>query len=92
MDDNDDFEVENVFRSAFGGNFRYSFYSFINDEGPQWRKSSRHNNDHWFHWSWGHQQEEETESNNSGSDLASDRLALGLNASGPLSLDQVKNA
>lgn len=91
--DDDDFEVETVFKSAFGGN-RYSYYSFINEE-PPWRDSSGHSNNHRFYWSWGRQYDEEdnsSESDNVKSDLTSDRLALGLSTSGPLSLEDVKNA
>ncbi|KAG5072280.1 hypothetical protein JHK86_007491 [Glycine max] len=51
-----DFDVETSFRSAFGGN-RFFYWSFINEENPQWR-----------------------------------RLALGLSVSGPLKLEDVKNA
>ncbi|KAL3028697.1 hypothetical protein AAZX31_03G127000 [Glycine max] len=63
-----DFDVETSFRSAFGGN-RFFYWSFINEENPQWRRSER-----------------------SDSHLVSDRLALGLSVSGPLKLEDVKNA
>ncbi|CAI9097440.1 OLC1v1033870C1 [Oldenlandia corymbosa var. corymbosa] len=91
MDNDDDPDIEEMFKSAFGGT-GYTFFSFINDDIPHWGDSSRHSNYQRFQWSWGHGHREKTESDDSDSDLASDRLALGLNSSGPLSLDQVKNA
>lgn len=90
----DDFDVETIFRSAFGGN-RYFYWSFMNEENPQWRRSGRYSN---FSRSWNgrHESEDEydssTESESSGSDLVSDRLALGLSAYGPLKAEDVKNA
>ncbi|KAL3533935.1 hypothetical protein ACH5RR_007456 [Cinchona calisaya] len=92
--EDDDFEVETIFKSAFGGN-GYSYFSFINEE-PPWRDSSRHTNNHRFYWNWGREYEEEddssSESDSLKSDLTSDRLALGLSSSGTLSLEDVKNA
>uniref|UniRef100_A0A5B7BJ20 J domain-containing protein n=1 Tax=Davidia involucrata TaxID=16924 RepID=A0A5B7BJ20_DAVIN len=91
----DDVEVETIFRSAFGGN-GYFYCSFVNEEFPQWKTSSGFSNNYRTSWNWRHQNEEEydssTESDSSESDLASDRLALGLSASGPLKLEDVKNA
>ncbi|PHT52672.1 DnaJ -like protein subfamily B member 8 [Capsicum baccatum] len=89
--EDDDIEIETIFRSAFGGN-RYYYWSFINEE-PQWRNSSSNFNSH--RWNWRHQYsdyDESTNSDNSESDLSSERLTLGLNAFGPLNLEDVKNA
>ncbi|CDP10142.1 unnamed protein product [Coffea canephora] len=92
--DDDDFDVETIFKSALGGN-KYTYYSFI-DEEPQWRGSFGRSNNHRHYWNWGRQDEEEdsssSESDSLESDLTSDRLALGLSSSGPLSLTDVKNA
>ncbi|XP_027175685.1 uncharacterized protein LOC113775132 isoform X1 [Coffea eugenioides] len=90
--DDDDFDVETIFKSALGGN-KYTYYSFI-DEEPQWRGSFGRSNNHRHYWNWGRQDEEEDSSSSDSleSDLTSDRLALGLSSSGPLSLTDVKNA
>ncbi|KAJ8527510.1 hypothetical protein K7X08_010588 [Anisodus acutangulus] len=88
--EDEDIEIETFFRSAFGGN-RY-YWSFINEE-PQWRNSSNYSNSH--RWNWRHQYsdyDESTDSENSESDLSSERLTLGLNTSCPLNLEDVKNA
>lgn len=93
-EDDHDVDIENIFRSAFGGN-RFFYWSFINEENPQWRSSSNYNS-YRRSWNWRHQNEEtyesSSESESSDSDMASDRLALGLNASGPIQLEDVKNA
>ncbi|KAJ1432838.1 DnaJ domain containing protein [Sesbania bispinosa] len=93
----DDFDVENIFRSAFGGN-RFFYWSFINEENSQWRSGGFSN--YRKSWNWRHRRENEydsstesdSESDSSYSDLVSDRLALGLSASGPLKLEDVKIA
>ncbi|KAJ4831014.1 hypothetical protein Tsubulata_038765 [Turnera subulata] len=92
----DDFEVESIFRSAFGGN-RFFYWSFINEEEPKWKSSSRYSDS--YQRSWRHRYEEDydssdsdSESKSSESDLASDRLALGLSTVGPLKLEDVKKA
>ncbi|KAG4991221.1 hypothetical protein JHK87_024678 [Glycine soja] len=86
------------FSAVFGGNRSY-YWSFINEENPQWRSGGFSNHEK----SWiVHIQIEneyngyngtltEPESDCSHSDLISDRLALGLGASGPLKLEDVKN-
>ncbi|KAG5012576.1 hypothetical protein JHK86_024837 [Glycine max] len=91
----DDFDVETVFWSVFGGNRSY-YWSFINEENPQWRSGGFSN--HEKSWNWRRRSENEyngtstePESDCSHSDLISDRLALGLGASGPLKLEDVKN-
>lgn len=90
----DDADVENIFRDAFGGN-RFFYWSFMNEENHQWRSSSNYNN-YGRSWSWTHRNEEtydsSSESESLESNLASDRLALGLRASGPLKIEDVKNA
>ncbi|KAK6941925.1 DnaJ domain, partial [Dillenia turbinata] len=92
----DDFEVETIFRSAFRGD-RFFYWSFINEENPQWRNSSSNSN-YGRTWSWRYRVEEEdyddasTEDETSEPDLASDRRALGLKAYGPLKLEDVKTA
>ncbi|XP_015581810.1 uncharacterized protein LOC8267072 isoform X2 [Ricinus communis] len=89
----DEVDVESIFRSAFGGN-RYFYWSFINEENPHWRRSSNYSN--YYERTWRHRFEHDydssPESDSLGSDLASDRLALGLSASGPLKIEDVKNA
>ena len=93
-DEDDDVDVETIFRSAFGGN-RFYYWSFINEENNQWSSSSRYSRNS---WNWRqrieeeYQYEYEYDCENSESDLASHRLALGLSASGPLKLEDVKNA
>lgn len=94
LEDDDEYDVETIFSSAFGGS-RSFFYSFINDE-PEWQNSSRHSNNYRFYWNQRNQYDEEygssNDSDSSVTDVRSDRLALGLSASGPLSLEDVKNA
>jgi len=91
----DDFDVETVFRCAFGGNRSFN-WSFINEENPR-RRSGNFSN-YGKSWKWRHRSENEygksteAESDCSHSDLASYRLVLGLSASGPLKLEDVKNA
>lgn len=91
-------EVETIFRSAFGGNGFY-FWSFINDEPP--RNSSEYYNNHRTSWNSRHHFESDddededdssSESDRVGTDLRKDRIALGLSGSGPLRLEDVKNA
>ncbi|OVA03158.1 DnaJ domain [Macleaya cordata] len=96
--DNDE-EVETIFRSAFGGE-RFTYWSFINDDYSQRRNSSGYSNNHRSSWNWRYRCEDEYDtyeqyndsSDSSESDLASYRLALGLSASGPLKLEDVKSA
>lgn len=87
----DDVEVETLFRSAFGGN-RHFFWSFINDE-PQ-RSSSGYYNNYRTSWNWTHPNEEDydTDSDSLESDLSKERKTLGLSVSGPINMDDVKNA
>ncbi|KAJ6799576.1 uncharacterized protein M6B38_206340 [Iris pallida] len=102
----DDDGVETIFRSTFGGQrpayrgersaFRgegYYYWSFNNSDNFQWRYSSGKAN-HRSSWDWRDESDYEEEETNSSprSNLAPERLALGLNASGPLKLEEVKNA
>ncbi|EXC30840.1 hypothetical protein L484_028019 [Morus notabilis] len=89
-DDDNDTSAEAFFRSIFGGN-RFYYWSFVDGENPQWSNSSTYSG---RSWNWRHRFEEECEyeSECSQPDLASDRLALGLSAYGPLKLEDVKNA
>lgn len=82
--------MDAFFRSVFGVN-RSFYWSFVDGEDFQWSSSSRHSG---RSWNWRHRFEEEYESESESlqSDLASDRMALGLSAYGPLKLDDVKHA
>lgn len=91
-------EVETIFRSAFGGNGFY-FWSFINNEPP--RSSSGYYSNQRTSWNWRQrfedsddddEDESSSESDRVGTDLRKDRMTLGLSGSGPLSLEDVKNA
>lgn len=92
----DNADVDNIFRSTFGGN-RYFYWSFVSDENPQWKNSSDYHS-YSYGKNWRYRVEEdydyssESDSNDLESNFASDRLALGLRAYGPLKLEDVKNA
>ncbi|KAF3560419.1 hypothetical protein F2Q69_00010490 [Brassica cretica] len=103
--DDDDFDIDYVFRTAFGGPRGFSFsFTFEEDEPPRWHHrdhSSRFSNK--SSWKSKHRiyedEEEEdgyTSAESSDSDSepnqASHRQALGLSPSGPLNLKDVKNA
>ncbi|KAH0463574.1 hypothetical protein IEQ34_008156 [Dendrobium chrysotoxum] len=91
--DDDDGDVENIFHSAFE---REGFYYWSSSSGNfQWRCSSGHN--HKCFSDWRYETDEETDDDTGAdtcppADLASERLTLGLSASGPLKLKEVKNA
>ncbi|XP_030457796.1 uncharacterized protein LOC115678542 [Syzygium oleosum] len=91
----EDDDVDTMFKSAFGGN-RFYFWSFINDENPHWWGStSRFSNSYGSYgkWRFSSYDEYETSSDSGNSEAeSSDRMALGLSASGPLKLEDVKNA
>ncbi|PIN03627.1 hypothetical protein CDL12_23863 [Handroanthus impetiginosus] len=93
-DDYDDVEFESIFRSAFGGD-RYFYWSFTTDDEPRYRSSSSYSSNYRTYNSWKYQYDEEYDSSSEYekpmTDMTSDRLALGLSASGPLNLDDVKN-
>ncbi|XP_038686093.1 uncharacterized protein LOC119985781 isoform X1 [Tripterygium wilfordii] len=92
----DEVEVENIFHSAFGGS-EFFYWSFIDEDTSRWNGSSGYSKNYGNSWNWRYRVEEEyedysTESDSSEGDLIPDRLALGLAASGPLKLEEVKNA
>lgn len=84
-----DDDVETIFRSAFGGE-GYYYWSFDSSENFQWRNPTGRAN-HTSSWDWRYETDEEVDCPPQ-SDLASERLALGLKASGPLQLEEVKKA
>ncbi|KAM1197237.1 hypothetical protein ACFX2I_008859 [Malus domestica] len=87
----EDEDVETIFRSMFGGN-KFYYWSFINEENSQWRSSSNYSNYGWS-WNWRHNNKEEYQYESEPENMESDeRSALGLRASGPLTIDDVKNA
>ncbi|KAL4296782.1 hypothetical protein GQ457_12G013250 [Hibiscus cannabinus] len=94
-EDNDD-DIGNIFRSAFGGS-RFFCWSFLNEEYPQWRRS-RYSNNYERSWGWSYEFDEDSGSTESGNtessdqDTIADRQALGLSASGPLTLEDIKTA
>ncbi|XP_020574842.1 uncharacterized protein LOC110020903 [Phalaenopsis equestris] len=90
----DDDDVENIFHSAFGREGFY--YSASSRDGSfQWRCSS--GNYQKCSSDWRYETDEETDED-SGADtcpqpnLTSERLTLGLSASGPLKLNEIKSA
>lgn len=95
----DDFDVEEILRSSFGGN-RFFYWSFINEENPQWKSSSTYSNNYSysnysarnFRYRVDDDYDSSPESDDSESESASHRLALGLSGAGPLKLEDVKNA
>ncbi|XP_022744901.1 uncharacterized protein LOC111295618 [Durio zibethinus] len=98
-EDSDD-NIENMFRSAFRGS-QFFYWSFINEENPQWRSSSRYSNNYEKSWNWRYRFDEDSDSDSStksdtsessDQDMVADRQALGLSASGSLTLEDVKNA
>ncbi|KAF3791251.1 hypothetical protein EJ110_NYTH07746, partial [Nymphaea thermarum] len=94
---NEDEEVENIFRYAFSGN-RCFYWSFTREESSNesshWRNFSDHYHRKSWNWRYGAYDSNESyaEGNFTRSDSLSDRLILGLNASGPLKLEDVKSA
>ncbi|XP_021770365.1 uncharacterized protein LOC110734508 [Chenopodium quinoa] len=95
-DDDDVQRLETIFQSAFSD--RFFFWSFVNDDYSDRRNSSRYSNSgktSWKRRQWIEDDDEYeymSEDDTKSSDLASERIALGLSASGPLKLDDVKNA
>ncbi|KAL6986996.1 hypothetical protein U1Q18_012755 [Sarracenia purpurea var. burkii] len=89
---NDD--VGTNFRSAFGGN-GYFYWSFVDENVSRLRSSSGYYGNYRTSWNSRYWDEEDydssTESENSDSD-SEYRLVLGLSASGPLKLEDVKHA
>lgn len=101
----DDVDVETILRSTCGGT-RSFFWSFVNEENPDWRSSSSSSSSYKNYrssysskssrTSWNSRSRFEDDSSSESDDselgLTSDRLALGLRSSGPLKLEEVKNA
>ncbi|GAV63963.1 DnaJ domain-containing protein [Cephalotus follicularis] len=91
----DEIDKWTIFRSAFGGN-RHFHWSFTNEDNCQYRHSSGNSNTRASSWTWSYKFDEDddssTESESLDSDMSSDRLTLGLRASGPLKLTDVKAA
>ncbi|KAI4364005.1 hypothetical protein MLD38_020151 [Melastoma candidum] len=93
----DDSDVETIFESAFSGD-KFFHWSFIRDEDPHWWGNSRNHSRRYqrFEYRRGFSDDDYDslpESDAAGSSISnSDRLALGLKASGPLKIDDVKNA
>ncbi|KAL3841198.1 hypothetical protein ACJIZ3_025789 [Penstemon smallii] len=97
--DEDDVEFETIFRSAFGGGNRHFSWSFtFDDDEPRFRNSSGYYSSSNFRTSsnwryeYGDEYDFSSESEKPMNNMTSDRLALGLNTSGPLNLEDVKNA
>ncbi|XP_076906447.1 uncharacterized protein LOC143562566 isoform X2 [Bidens hawaiensis] len=96
----EDEEVETIFRSAFGINAGFYYWSFINDEPPRNSSGYYSNNNNRDSWKWRRQfesdedddEDEDDELERVETDLRKDRIALGLSGSGPLSIEDVKNA
>ena len=94
-EDGDYFDVDTLFRSTFGGNWIF-YWSFINEETPRWKNSSGYSYNYERNWRYRVEEDydssSEFDSNQSKADFASDRLVLGLSASDPLKLEDVKHA
>ncbi|OAY83120.1 uncharacterized protein LOC109715837 [Ananas comosus] len=89
-DDDDDSDVETIFRSTFGGQ-RYSYWSFDSSENFGWRSSSNRAYHESSSRDWRYETDEETDASTH-SELASARQALGMSVCGPLKLEDVKSA
>ncbi|KAM7272135.1 hypothetical protein ACFE04_031349 [Oxalis oulophora] len=95
-DGGEDVDIETFFRSAFGGSGCF-FWSFVNEDSSQFGRSSNRNFKHGNSWRHRFKYNEDdddssTDSDLSHSNMASNRMALGLSAYGPLKLEQVKSA
>jgi hypothetical protein len=100
----EDFDMDYVFRTAFGGNRGFSFSFTHEEDEPRWQhhRSSRFSKSSKRSWRSRYDEEDEdeedgytsTESSDSESEpnQASHRQALGLSPSGPLNLKDVKHA
>ncbi|PKA45889.1 hypothetical protein AXF42_Ash016915 [Apostasia shenzhenica] len=93
-DDDDDDGVDNIFQSAFGG--KYYYYSSSSCENSKWRASFGYTGRKSSSYYTDETDDETNEDTGCDtfkqSDLASERLTLGLSASGPLKLEEVKTA
>ncbi|XP_042390468.1 uncharacterized protein LOC121981805 isoform X1 [Zingiber officinale] len=84
----DDDDVETIFRSSFG-RARFSYRSFYRSENFQWSYSG--DDSHKSSRNWTYETEDEIDASYQQS-FAGERLALGLKATGPLKLEEVKTA
>ncbi|KAL9425596.1 hypothetical protein AB3S75_032539 [Citrus x aurantiifolia] len=104
LDEDEGFvDIEHVFESLFGRGQR-SHWSFTYEDNTGRRSSYSYGYNYWDHQNWRSRDRQnwrfrveedyefEEESEGSESDMASDRQALGLRASGPLKLEDVKLA
>ncbi|XVE75723.1 hypothetical protein DITRI_Ditri12bG0115500 [Diplodiscus trichospermus] len=95
-DRNDD-DIENIFRSAFGGS-RFFYWSFINEENPHWGSSYRYSNNYEESWNGTGDINLMRVLTQSGTfesldrETVADRQALGLSACGPLTFEDIKSA
>jgi hypothetical protein len=99
----DEFEVETIFRS-FGGGNKNCYWSFTNEEPKRTSSSNSYYKTSWNSSNHYYFEDEDEDENGFSSDSDSDkspkshfnltkhRATLGLKASGPLNLDDVKNA
>jgi len=98
----EDFDVDYVFRTAFGGSRGFSFSFTHEEDEPRWRHhSSRFSNNSNRSWRSKYRLDEDEEEEDYTSDSSdsesepnqvSHRQALGLSPSGPLNLKDVKHA
>lgn len=90
VDDSDEFET--IFRSTFGGN-GYSYWYFTAGNNPRYRNSSsNYRTSSGWEYDFEDEYEDYYSSPQTKDTTSSDRLALGLSSSGPLNLEDVKNA
>ncbi|CAA0812694.1 Chaperone DnaJ-domain superfamily protein [Striga hermonthica] len=94
-EDGDEVEFETIFRSAFGGT-RGFFWSFTIDDGPHYRNTSSYSSNYRTSrgrkYQYGEDYDSSSDYESHMVDMRSDRVALGLAASGPLNVEDVKNA
>ncbi|KAK3405610.1 uncharacterized protein LOC104425497 [Eucalyptus grandis] len=90
----EDYDADTIFKSAFGGN-RFYFCSFLNDDPHWWETTSSYSNRNGRYEKWRFSSYDEYDSSSESGEFeaeSSNRMALGLSASGPLKLEDVKNA
>ncbi|XP_051138734.1 uncharacterized protein LOC127256656 [Andrographis paniculata] len=95
-DDGLDDAFENIYHSVFSGGTRH-FYWFKDDESPRHGNSWSYSGNYRMNGGWEYEFEDEYDTSQefekpTTPKVTSDRLALGLSPSGPLNLDDVKNA
>ncbi|MQM07997.1 hypothetical protein Taro_040843, partial [Colocasia esculenta] len=87
---NDDEDFETIFKSAFKGK-RGFYWSFSSGENFNWGYSSGYEGRSGSS-NWGYSSDYVEDDTSTMTDLAVERLTLGLRASGPLKLEEVKKA